>query len=143
MVGSSLLLFALRGPSMQNQNGTVEVASFGGLSREMMLLLNNILLVSAMAMILIGTLYPLIADVLEIGKISVGPPYFDFFFVPLTLGLMAAMGLAVFSRWKKTDARTASTKRCCALADQFGWRTDTAAVSRRKPYLGLTTQSWL
>jgi cytochrome c-type biogenesis protein CcmF len=104
VVGSSLLLFALRGPSMQNQNGTVEVASFGGLSREMMLLLNNILLVSAMAMILIGTLYPLIADVLEIGKISVGPPYFDFFFVPLTLGLMAAMGLAVFSRWKKTDA---------------------------------------
>ena len=110
VVGSSLLLFALKGPSMQNQhNGVgaanVEGASFGGLSREMMLLLNNILLVSSMAMILIGTLYPLIADVLGIGKISVGPPYFDFFFVPLTLGLMAAMGLAVFSRWKKTDSK--------------------------------------
>jgi cytochrome c-type biogenesis protein CcmF len=110
VVGSSLLLFALKGPSMQNQHNGVgtanpEVASFGGLSREMMLLLNNILLVSSMAMILIGTLYPLIADVLGIGKISVGPPYFDFFFVPLTLGLMAAMGLAVFSRWKKTDGK--------------------------------------
>jgi len=55
-------------------------------------------------MILIGTLYPLIADVLDLGKISVGPPYFNFFFVPMSLGLMVAMGFAVFSRWKKTDA---------------------------------------
>ena len=104
VVGSSLLLFALRGPVVQRQQGDVEVVSYSGLSREMMLLLNNVLLVSAMAMILIGTLYPLIADVLELGKISVGPPYFNFFFVPMTLGLMVAMGFAVFSRWKKTDA---------------------------------------
>ena len=105
VVGSSLLLFALRGPVVQRQQGDVEVVSYSGLSREMMLLLNNVLLVSAMAMILIGTLYPLIADVLELGKISVGPPYFNFFFVPMTLGLMVAMGFAVFSRWKKTDAQ--------------------------------------
>ena len=104
VVGSSLLLFALRGPVVQRQQGDVEVVSYSGLSREMMLMLNNVLLVSAMAMILIGTLYPLIADVLELGKISVGPPYFNFFFVPMTLGLMVAMGFAVFSRWKKTDA---------------------------------------
>jgi cytochrome c-type biogenesis protein CcmF len=105
VVGSSLLLFALRGPVVQRQQGDAEVVSYSGLSREMMLLLNNVLLVSAMAMILIGTLYPLIADVLELGKISVGPPYFNFFFVPMTLGLMVAMGFAVFSRWKKTDAQ--------------------------------------
>jgi cytochrome c-type biogenesis protein CcmF len=104
VVGSSLLLFALRGPVVQRQKGDTEVVSYSGLSREMMLLLNNVLLVSAMAMILIGTLYPLIADVLDLGKISVGPPYFNFFFVPMTLGLMVAMGFAVFSRWKKTDA---------------------------------------
>ena len=104
VVGSSLLLFALRGPVVQRQQGDTEVVSYSGLSREMMLLLNNVLLVSAMAMILIGTLYPLIADVLDLGKISVGPPYFNFFFVPMTLGLMVAMGFAVFSRWKKTDA---------------------------------------
>ena len=104
VVGSSLLLFALRGPVVQRQQGDAEVVSYSGLSREMMLMLNNVLLVSAMAMILIGTLYPLIADVLELGKISVGPPYFNFFFVPMTLGLMVAMGFAVFSRWKKTDA---------------------------------------
>jgi cytochrome c-type biogenesis protein CcmF len=104
VVGSSLLLFALRGPVVQRQQGDTEVVSYSGLSREMMLLLNNVLLVSAMAMIFIGTLYPLIADVLDLGKISVGPPYFNFFFVPMTLGLMVAMGFAVFSRWKKTDA---------------------------------------
>ena len=105
VVGSSLLLFALRGPTVQSQKGNGDVASYSGLSREMMLLLNNVLLVSSMAMILIGTLYPLIADVLDLGKISVGPPYFNFFFVPMTLGLMVAMGFAIFSRWKKTDAQ--------------------------------------
>jgi cytochrome c-type biogenesis protein CcmF len=104
VVGSSLLLFALRGPVVQRQQGDTEAVSYSGLSREMMLLLNNVLLISAMAMILIGTLYPLIADVLDLGKISVGPPYFNFFFVPMSLGLMVAMGFAVFSRWKKTDA---------------------------------------
>jgi cytochrome c-type biogenesis protein CcmF len=104
VVGSSLLLFALRGPVVQRQQGDTEAVSYSGLSREMLLLLNNVLLISAMAMILIGTLYPIIADVLDLGKISVGPPYFNFFFVPMSLGLMVAMGFAVFSRWKKTDA---------------------------------------
>ena len=68
-----------------------------------MLLVNNILLVSSMTMILIGTLYPLLADVLDLGKISVGPPYFNFFFVPLMSGLMICVGFAGFARWKKTD----------------------------------------
>ena len=76
VIGGSLLLFALRGPAMY------QAAGYGAWSREMMLLVNNILLVGAMAMILVGTLYPLLADVLGWGKISVGPPYFDFFFVP-------------------------------------------------------------
>ena len=97
VIGGSLTLFALRGPSMQ------KVAGYGAWSREMMLLLNNILLVSSMAMILVGTLYPLLADVLDLGKISVGPPYFNFFFVPLMSGLAIAMGFAAFTRWKKTD----------------------------------------
>lgn len=97
VIGGSLTLFALRGPAMQ------KVAGYGAWSREMMLLLNNILLVSSMAMILVGTLYPLLADVLDLGKISVGPPYFDFFFVPLMSGLAIAVGFAAFTRWKKTD----------------------------------------
>ena len=98
VIGGSLLLFALRGPAMH------KAAGYGAWSREMMLLVNNILLVSSMAMILVGTLYPLLADVLDLGKISVGPPYFDFFFVPLMSGLALSVGFAAFTRWKKTDA---------------------------------------
>jgi len=56
-----------------------------------------------MAMILVGTLYPLLADVLGWGKISVGPPYFDFFFVPTMSALTLCVGLAMFTRWKKTE----------------------------------------
>ena len=108
VVGGSLLLFALRGPDVHSDQSAN--AKFSGWSREMHLLFNNILLVTSTAMILIGTLYPLIADVLDLGKISVGPPYFDFFFVPLTFGLMVAMGLAVFTRWKKTDLQLLAQK---------------------------------
>ncbi|MDG2502768.1 MAG: heme lyase CcmF/NrfE family subunit [Porticoccaceae bacterium] len=98
VIGGSLLLFALRGPAMQTD------VEYSGWSRENLLLTNNILLVSSMVMILIGTLYPLFADVLDLGKISVGPPFFDFFFVPLMAVLMACLGFAGFTRWKKTDA---------------------------------------
>ena len=97
VVGGSLLLYALRGPEMQKG------VAYSGWSREIMLLVNNILLVSSMIMILIGTLYPLVADVLDLGKISVGPPYFNFFFVPLMTGLVIAVGMALFTRWRKTD----------------------------------------
>ena len=97
VIGASLLLFALRGPAMQ------KAAGYGAWSREMMLLVNNVLLVSSMAMILLGTLYPLLADVLDMGKISVGPPYFNFFFVPLMSVLALCVGLAAVTRWKKTD----------------------------------------
>lgn len=99
VVGGSLLLFALRGPTMRS------VTTYRGWSRETMLLINNVLLVSSMAMILIGTLYPLLADVLGMGKISVGPPYFNFFFVPLMSGLMVCLGFAGFTRWKNTEGR--------------------------------------
>jgi cytochrome c-type biogenesis protein CcmF len=97
VVGGSLLLYALRGPALQR------AADYNGWSREVMLLINNILLVSSMVMILIGTLYPLVADVLDLGKISVGPPYFNFFFVPLMTGLVVAVGIGLFTRWRKTD----------------------------------------
>ena len=99
VVGGSLLLFALRGPQMRSSS------DYQGWSRETMLLINNVLLVSATAMILVGTLYPLLADVLDLGKISVGPPYFSFFFVPITAILMVFLGFAGFSRWQSTDGR--------------------------------------
>ena len=97
VIGGSLLLFALRGPAMYRSAG------YGAWSREMMLLVNNILLVGSMAMILVGTLYPLLADVLGWGKISVGPPYFNFFFVPIMSVLTICVGFAMYTRWKKTE----------------------------------------
>ena len=99
VVGSSLLLFAIRGPQMSSSS------DYRGWSRETMLLINNVLLVSATAMILVGTLYPLLADVLDLGKISVGPPYFSFFFVPITTVLMLFLGFAGFSRWQSSDGK--------------------------------------
>lgn len=97
VVGGSLLLYALRGPSVKG------VAHFTGVSREMFLLGNNILLISAMVIILLGTLYPLFADVLGWGKISVGPPYFNLFFVPLMLILAVFMAVAPVMRWKRNS----------------------------------------
>ncbi|HEB28197.1 MAG TPA: heme lyase CcmF/NrfE family subunit [Porticoccus sp.] len=95
VIGGSLLLYALRGPAVRS------VTSFVGLSREMFLLINNILLISVMAIILLGTLYPLIADVMGWGKISVGPPYFNLFFVPLMLLLAVLMVVGSVLRWKR------------------------------------------
>jgi cytochrome c-type biogenesis protein CcmF len=95
VIGGSLLLFALRSSSLG------ATASFSWLSREAGLLLNNVLLVVILAMILLGTLYPLVADVLGWGKISVGPPYFNFFFVPLGLLLVLAMGVGSSLQWKR------------------------------------------
>jgi cytochrome c-type biogenesis protein CcmF len=97
VVGTSLLLFALRSPQMANST------TYRQWSRETLLLINNLLLITSTATIFIGTLYPLFADVFELGKISVGAPYFNFFFVPLMILLMLALGFAGFTRWGSTD----------------------------------------
>jgi cytochrome c-type biogenesis protein CcmF len=85
VVGVSLALFAWRAPQWANASQPV----MG--SRESFLLLNSVLLVVAMAAVLLGTLYPLIIDALNLGKLSVGPPYFDRVFVPLMVPLLLAM----------------------------------------------------
>ncbi len=100
VVGGSLTLYAFRAPSVKT------TASFQWLSRESGLLANNLVLVVATATILLGTLYPLIADALNWGKISVGPPYFNFFFVPLMSLLAVLMGIAVFLNWKRNQWKT-------------------------------------
>ncbi|MBR9912150.1 MAG: heme lyase CcmF/NrfE family subunit [Gammaproteobacteria bacterium] len=96
VVGGSLTLYAVRAPAVK------ATASFQWLSREALLLGNNVIFAVATATILLGTLYPLIADALDWGKISVGPPYFNFFFVPL-MGLLALlMGVGMLSNWKSS-----------------------------------------
>ncbi|WP_278398740.1 heme lyase CcmF/NrfE family subunit [Stutzerimonas kunmingensis] len=99
VVGGSLTLFALRAPVVKSQVG------FGLWSRETLLLVNNLLLVVATAMILLGTLYPLLLDALSGAKLSVGPPYFNAMFVPLIGALMLTLGVGILVRWKDTPLK--------------------------------------
>ncbi|MEO8135799.1 MAG: cytochrome c-type biogenesis CcmF C-terminal domain-containing protein, partial [Betaproteobacteria bacterium] len=94
VIGSSLVLFMWRAPRV-GLGG-----SFNLVSRESMLLGNNILLVVAMAAVLLGTLYPLVLDTLDAGKISVGPPYFNAVFYPLLAPALFLMGVAPLARWQ-------------------------------------------
>ncbi len=97
VIGSSLALFAWRAPKV-GLGGR-----FALLSRESLLLTNNVLLVVACATVLLGTLYPLLIDALGAGKLSVGPPYFDSVFAPLMIPALFLMGVAPFARWKQTS----------------------------------------
>jgi len=97
VIGGALTLFALRAPSV-GLGG-----KFGMVSRESMLLTNNVILVAAAGAVMLGTLYPLFLDALGLGKISVGPPYFDTVFVPVMVPAIFLMGLAIFARWKNAD----------------------------------------
>jgi cytochrome c-type biogenesis protein CcmF len=96
-IGGALALYAWRAPQLAQKGG------FAPLSRETFLLANNMLFVVATLLILFGTLYPLFLDGLGLGKISVGPPYFNTVFVIPTLPLVLLMGLGMHSVWKKTD----------------------------------------
>jgi|TARA_B100000315_G_scaffold138469_1_gene127475 cytochrome c-type biogenesis protein CcmF len=95
VVGGSLALYAWRAPAVRSSGG------FNLVSREAGLLLNNVLLVVSAATILLGTLYPLVIDALGLGKISVGPPYFNAVFIPLTAPLAILVGVGSMLRWKK------------------------------------------
>ena len=97
VIGSSLALFAWRAPKV-GLGGR-----FGLISRESALLTNNVLLVVACATVLLGTLYPLLIDALGVGKISVGPPYFNAVFVPVMTPILFLMGIAPFARWKEAS----------------------------------------
>ena len=94
-VGGSLTLFAFRASQMKSP------ARFDLWSKETMLLICNILLTVACGTVLLGTLYPLLIDSLNMGKISVGPPYFNTVFVPIILVLFVFMGIGPNIRWKK------------------------------------------
>jgi cytochrome c-type biogenesis protein CcmF len=94
VVGGSLLLYSWRAAQIRSQ------VHFGLVSRETGLLMNNVLLVVATASILLGTLYPLFIDALGLGKISVGPPYFNSVFIPLMVPLAVLIGIGPLLRWK-------------------------------------------
>ncbi|MEW5889226.1 MAG: heme lyase CcmF/NrfE family subunit [Pseudomonadota bacterium] len=97
VIGGSLVLFALRAPKV-GLGGRFELVS-----RESLLLVNNVLLVVAAGSVMLGTLYPLFIDALGLGKLSVGPPYFNLVFVPLMVPALFLMALGPFARWKAAD----------------------------------------
>ena len=96
-IGGSLVLYAWRAPALQAGG------LFAPVSREGGLLLNNLLMATACATVLLGTLYPLGVDVLGGGKVSVGPPYFNATFVPLMTPMIVAMGIGPLLPWKRGD----------------------------------------
>ncbi|HKY29064.1 MAG TPA: heme lyase CcmF/NrfE family subunit [Pyrinomonadaceae bacterium] len=97
VIGGSLLLYAWR--AKQVGLGS----KFDLVSRESLLLSNNVLLTVAAASVLLGTLYPLIIETLGMGKLSVGPPYFNAVFVPLMVPAAFLMGVGPIARWKKAS----------------------------------------
>lgn len=95
VVGVALGLYAWRSPQLNSQ------IEFDALSRETGLLINNVFLITACISVFIGTLFPLVMDVVGGGKFSVGPPYFNRVFVPLMLGMMVFLGLTTFLNWRR------------------------------------------
>ena len=104
VIGGALILFALRAPTV----GLGE--KFDLVSRESLLLTNNVILFTATGSVLLGTLYPLIVDAMGIGKISVGPPYFDTVFVAIMVPGIFLMGIGPVANWKKATLPDLATK---------------------------------
>ncbi len=97
VVGSSLFLYALRAPR------STLGGAFSLMSRETLMLLGNVFLVVAAASVLLGTLYPLLIDALNLGKISVGPPYFNAVFVPIMVPVLFLLAIGPWASWKSTN----------------------------------------
>jgi cytochrome c-type biogenesis protein CcmF len=115
VIGLSLFLFALRAPKV-GLGG-----SFDLVSRESMLLGNNVLLSVAAGSVMLGTLYPLFLDAMGLGKISVGPPYFESVFVPLMTPVVFLMAVGPMARWKQAALPE--------LAKRLKWALAVAIVS--------------
>ncbi len=97
VVGGSLILYALRAPVLRNEAG------FAPLSREAFLLANSFLFTISCCFVLLGTLFPLIADALNLGKFSVGEPYFNMFFPKFMAIVGLLLGVGIMLNWKKTN----------------------------------------
>ncbi len=98
VVGGALALFAVRAPTLKAET------LFAPISREGGLILNNLLLTTACATVLLGTMYPLFLDALTGEKVSVGPPYFNVTFGALMIPLIVAMAIGPLLPWKRADA---------------------------------------
>ncbi len=113
VIGGALLLYALRAGALTSEDPR---RGFLPTSRETLLLANNLLLAAACGMVLLGTLYPLLADALGLGKVSVGPPYFGTLFVVLMAPLVALLPFGPLVNWQRDQA----SRRVAMLAPWAG-----------------------
>ena len=98
--GGALTLYAIRAPSLKIGN------LFAPVSREGSLILNNVILVAITATILLGTFYPLFVAATSDDRVSVGPPFYNLFFVPTMIVLMIVMAIGPFLSWKRADLKS-------------------------------------
>ena len=145
VVGSSLLLYALRAPSLSSTPGDAR-RGYVLNSREGLLLANNLLLSCACAMVLLGTLYPLLADALDLGKVSVGPPYFGTLFLLLMAPLVALLPLGPLTRWQREQglrplALLAPWAGLALLAGIAAWWL--APQGKLKTAVGIAAAAWV
>jgi cytochrome c-type biogenesis protein CcmF len=141
VVGGSLVLYAWRAPQAK------DTVTFSLLSRETILLGNSVFFSVATATVLLGTLYPLFLDALGLGKISVGPPYFNTVFVPLMVPVVVLAGIGPLTRWKHQDWRPLWQRLRVVLIASLaaGLLLAWAMGGSRWPQaaLGLTLAAWL
>ncbi len=104
VIGTALGLYAWRAPSLDRAVG------FKPFSRESFLLVNNILLCIAAGLIFLGTVYPLVLDALDAGKISVGPPYFETAFMIPMVPLLVAVGVGMHTAWRSASVADVTRK---------------------------------
>jgi cytochrome c-type biogenesis protein CcmF len=125
VIGGSLALFAWRGPKL------VSTGLFQPISREGALLFNNLVMTTAAAAVLLGTLYPLFLDAVGGGKVSVGLPFFNAVFIPIMIPMIIAMAIGPFLNWKRGDLgaafgrlKIAFVLALAAVGVTWAWQTD-------------------
>ncbi|MEQ8825492.1 MAG: heme lyase CcmF/NrfE family subunit [Filomicrobium sp.] len=128
-VGGSLALFALRAGELR-QGGL-----FAPISREGGLVLNNVILTTATATVLVGTLYPLVLEGLTGAKISVGPPFFNMTFIPLMIPLLLALPFGPFMPWKRADIPAVAQRLLVSCLLALAAIVATMAMTSRGPWL--------
>jgi cytochrome c-type biogenesis protein CcmF len=140
--GGSLALYAVRAPELKGGG------LFAPISREGSLLLNNLLMSTAAGTVLLGTLFPLFADLFDWGKISVGPPFFNMVFVPLMVPMIVTMAVGPLLSWKRGDLGAALWKLKLAFAATVAvaaatWLLAGGAMTDLGAAGGLALAAWL
>jgi cytochrome c-type biogenesis protein CcmF len=143
LLSAAIILYVLRLPILTR---TAKI-TFSLLSRETSLLINSCLLFIAMLTILLGTLYPLILDALQLGTISVGAPYFNSVMAPLILIIMTFMGMGPLCQWQqqslaiflKRTAKNMALSLSITLLLLWAFTTHVNAIT----FISLTLSLWI